>query len=379
MRFLICARHYPPLISGGARRPYLFAKGLRELGHEVDIVAPELDSGEDGFCVPHINPQLPDTIEPSRAGPKLKSILRRAAYLPDPDIRWARNAKRIIAAQAKEYDVIMTSSPPESVHWIGASLKTQRKTTWIADLRDNWLDNPLDMHRRKPLRIFTESWLARRWLKRCDLIVAPTNTILEEARRHTRGRIPTMLVSQSCEAIPKDPAPKVRAENDPIHILHSGSFSLSDPNRSIEPSLALLSELIADGFDIRVSLIGRLTREEAELARRVLGANVSIEGVKPRNEVLSALIASDILLLSLATGTKAEPGKLAEYRAAGKPVLTAGQADWFDDVGLPSVAPNELLAAVSKGRPVPVPKAPPTPIDTATLLVEAIGKLKVVV
>ena len=44
MNILYITRHYPPEISGGARRPYLYVKALRELGNKVTVVTPfELD------------------------------------------------------------------------------------------------------------------------------------------------------------------------------------------------------------------------------------------------------------------------------------------------------------------------------------------------
>lgn len=372
MRFLLCARHYPPLISGGSRRPYLFAQGLRELGHSVDVVAPILMGDETGFSVPHINSQLPEIVEVETARGGLKATLRQLAYWPDPDIRWARAARKRFHQSADQYDAVLTSSPPESVHWIGASLKRKHKVKWIADFRDNWLESPLDAERKRAYRQFGERWLARRWLKYCDLVIAPTQTILDEIQRHSRSRIAAQLVPQACEPIVPSGHLTPRTSDGSVHIVHSGSFTLSDPDRSIKPSLDVLEELVSEGWDIHISLIGRLTDEEARLARLRLGTRVTLSGLMPRQEVLQKLTDCDALLLSISDGTKAEPGKLAEYKAAQKPILVVGKGAWLGPSGIPDIKPSDLLKRMESGQSVPVPDIPPSPVEAVKMILENI-------
>ena len=51
---LIITRHYPPEVSGGARRPYLLACGLRDRGYRVAVASPFAPEGEpDWIHVPH--------------------------------------------------------------------------------------------------------------------------------------------------------------------------------------------------------------------------------------------------------------------------------------------------------------------------------------
>lgn len=373
MRFLLCARHYPPLISGGSRRPYLFAQGLRALGHSVDVVAPILMEGETGFSVPHINSQLPEIVEVETDRPSFKATFRKLAYWPDPDIRWARSAKRHFRQNVDQYDAVLTSSPPESVHWIGASLKRKHKIKWIADFRDNWLENPLGLERTKMYRQVGERWLARRWLRQCDLVVAPTQTILDEMQRYSRSQIAVQLVPQACEpiSVAGDRAP--RTPGDCVRIVHSGSFQLSDPDRSIKPSLDVLENLILKGWDIHVSFIGRLSDEEVHLARQCLGKRVTLSGLMARDEVLRKLTDFDILLLSISDGTKAEPGKLAEYKAAQKPILVVGKGAWLEQSGVPDIEPEDLLERLVTGRHVPVPNVPPSPVEVAKMILKNIA------
>lgn len=373
MRFLICARHYPPLVSGGARRPFILARGLRELGHQVDVLAPALPSDEDGFVVPHVNPEMASLVIDAKKRLSAKAILRQLLYWPDADIRWAWRAKRLVGKKIKEYDVVITSSPPESIHALGAWAKKTYKGRWAADLRDNWLIRPLNLERQRRYRQLGEAWLARRWLRHADLVMAPTQFILQEAKGYVADGVASFVLPQACEAM--ETKQYKQHANGVLRLFYGGSFSLSDPERHVELLLDFLMEVQERNIKFHLTLIGRLTEREAKLLVSRLGANIDIKGVQPRGVILAMLHRFDALVLCTASNTRAVPGKLAEFRAAQKPILFVGGNKWFHEAGIEVRDALQDVQSIENGTYSHVFDKPPLPVDVARLLIDHLSNL----
>jgi glycosyltransferase involved in cell wall biosynthesis len=177
------------------------------------------------------------------------------------------------------------------------------------------------------------------------------------------------MLPQACE--PRDTIAKSekRLAGDVLHFLHAGSFSLSDPDRHIGPVLDVLERAVADGVNVKLSLVGRLTENEAASATKRLGRRVAILGLKPRQRVLEMLDECDILILSTADNTNAVPGKLAEFRAAQKPIIVLGGGGWLQETDILREDALTIIRRVAEGRAVHLPSLPPTPVEVARLLV----------
>lgn len=227
---LILARHFPPLISGGARRPYLLSQALAELGCDVRVIAPVLALGVKGLAVAH---PYPEPIDEGRGTGRygLRGIAREVLLWPDPDIRWAMRAAREAAAGEFRPNWVFTTSPPESLHAAGAWLKRRLGCRWAADLRDEWLRRPFRTARRHPLRSAVERVMAHRLLRKADLVTGVDPVVADEAS--VLAGQPAHLLTQF--AAPP-PAPN-RFDGEGPHLVYTGSFSLSDPNCRIEPTL----------------------------------------------------------------------------------------------------------------------------------------------
>ena len=67
------------------------------------------------------------------------SALGRRLLLPDENVTWNATAipKAISLARREGIDVVLTTSPPGSVHLIGAAVKRATGAKWVADLRDS--------------------------------------------------------------------------------------------------------------------------------------------------------------------------------------------------------------------------------------------------
>lgn len=333
MRILIVTRHFPPIVSGGARRPYLLARGLGCLGAEVTVLAPAegaaLPDNIKLITAPHPMP-APDGAEAVSKKFDVKKWVRTNLFLPDPDLRWSLQAAGVAKRKiANSPDWIFSTSPCESIHMAAAMLARHFSCKWAADFRDNWLVDPLLAERRYTLRRKAETLLARALLKNADLICAPTTRILSEIKYYAE-QAPALLLRQPGRLEISSPPVRRSAEQETITLVHTGSFSLSHDARSIDQALTFFTEAHKREPRLRLKLIGRLTDAEQAAARA--HPNVQVAGLLAIEETWAAQATADILLLVVAAGSDIVPGKLAEYQAAGKPIICLGGGAWSKEL-----------------------------------------------
>jgi len=335
MRFALVCRYFPPAVSGGARRPFLLAQALERRGHEVVVVAPEACEGISVVQVPHVQIEPPAAAPAARPSPRDR--LRDWVYLPDPDIRWALAAARVSLPSRPDW--VISTSPPESSHLAGRLLKRRFACRWLADFRDHWVEHPLrPVLARSAGRRVLERSMARLLLAAADAASATTPAIRHEILRHAPKVRATVI-----ENFAEPPKTALRLREDELHIVHTGSFILSDGGRPIEPVIRAFETAGRD--DLRLHLVGRLRDDEAECVRRSPAASrIDVVGVVPLEEARAWQAAADVLLL--VAGRTQVPGKLAEYRAAGRPMLVYGDGPWAEAAGLTPV--TDLRAAFAR-------------------------------
>src|SRR5205814_266859 len=79
------------------------------------------------------------------------SVQARFAYqrllIPDKAAPWVATAvpAAVRIVQRERIDAVLSTSPPNSAHLIGAAVAAATRRPWVADFRDSWLANP---HRR---------------------------------------------------------------------------------------------------------------------------------------------------------------------------------------------------------------------------------------
>src|SRR4051794_41768356 len=107
--------------------------------------------------------------------------LSSRVLVPDENVAWNLTAipaaLRIVRAQ--EIDVVLTTSPPNSVHLVGAAVKRTTGVRWVADLRDSVGAHPHRNVERTAVRVkekVSES-VARLVARQADAIVAASDAI----------------------------------------------------------------------------------------------------------------------------------------------------------------------------------------------------------
>lgn len=327
---LIVTRHYPPEISGGARRPFLLAQGLRERGYRVAVASPFAPDGEpDWIRTPH--PAAERSQAAARDGearrePGWKSWARRMVRWPDNEIGWAGQAVRAVMSSGLRPDWVLTTSPPESAHAAGERLKRALGARWLVEMRDSWIDEPLRPELiRSSLRRKLERDLARRWGAGADARVAVSDGLAEEMRRLSPAAMsPLEVIGHFADA---PPPPKAFAGPGP-HLLHSGSFSLSHSGRRLTDLISAFATLRERLPTVKLHLAGRLTAmERTELALSSSSGAVVLHGEVPYTESRAMQAGADGLIV-FQQGIDALPGKLGEYLECTAPILTVGEGSW---------------------------------------------------
>ncbi|MBL4618126.1 MAG: hypothetical protein JKY46_10545 [Robiginitomaculum sp.] len=357
LKVLLIARHFPPHISGGARRPYLLAKELMNLGCTVNVFAPGIPDDIEGFVVPHPMP-VPNN-QPAQK-PSLRDFARTVLLWPDADIRWSKIVVRAVKENLPfQPDWIITTSPPESIHHAGRILKEHYNCKWLIDFRDFWLQRPLRPALQSPIRRLIERQIAQKYCQSADLMVAVDKYICEETKLFA-PKVPAFVLPH-CSLSPPDQT--IDLPENRINLVHTGSFSLSDLDRKIEQLKEDFVQACKKNPSLLLHLAGRLTEQElAFIDQELPKDNVKVLGILPIEEALALQRAADGLLLVGSPYSDVPPGKYAEYRQFSKPIITVGKARWIADVNGTQNA-LELLIDLKKGStgkpvaPTPTPQA----------------------
>lgn len=342
---IIITRHYPPEAAGGSRRPWALASGLRALGCHVRIVAPLGAEDPELMGVAHpIFPFLPDSSSIDKSTQTFGDLFRRWLLLPDPEVRWAFRCLRAIRKANLRPDWIITTSPPESLHLIGAILRTQLKCRWLADVRDLWLSSPQRKERNAKWRQVIERVIARATLAQADAFVAVSPIVLAEAESLSGQATPLGIVVGHFTAEHPELEPyKLPVET--FNIVHTGQIELSNPLSEIDDLISEFVELLEYKPEAVLWLAGRLSKAEmGKIAKSSAVKSIQILGSVSIQTSRSLQAAADALVIVSGPDSHALPGKVAEYAATDRPILTVGTGPWM------SLLPTGLAAPFSEVR-----------------------------
>ena len=370
MKVLIVTLYFPPAGGGGVQRPLKFATHLPALGIETHVLAPdnpkwihmddELRPPTQAWVhrVRYLGPKGRRPSEELHGKRGVERVLTHARLLPRrlvvPDEAATWNLTAIPAAlriaRAEKIDVVITTSPPGSVHLVGAAVKRALGVHWIADLRDSLLahqdrrsDTAIVRMKARTVRV-----VAGVVARRADAIVTAFDSIGEEMRALSpAGRIVTIANGSDFD----DFDGLTYTPGDRFRITHTGAFfGRRDPK-------PFLRALAGSGLeDVVVRFVGGFRAADREFADSLeLGDRVEVIPFVPRRRSLELQRDSEALLLIASEaggrGTGVIPGKVFEYIAAGRPILAAvpaggAAARLIEEVGAGVVAPADDVDAL---------------------------------
>jgi hypothetical protein len=262
---------------------------------------------------------------------RLRRMLGYWIFNPDPTVVWAKRAAAhpLVRAEAAGAGMVLSSSPPESVH-VGAALLARRLgAEFCMDMRDGWLDEPLrPVLRDFRIRQWQEARLERRLLEQAKAVFVSSDVwreLLTARVPRVRGRV-QVLTNAYPEGDLPSPSRQGRQDGDLV-LLHAGRFSASRSSQRPEILLTpLLDALQGSDSGGRIVLLGYLESADVDaigrLSARLEGTRWTIEtrAHLPRAEMLEMVVNADGLLL-LSMSDAAVPSKLYEYIPARRPLL----------------------------------------------------------
>ena len=368
MKLLLVSLYFPPAGGGGVQRTLKFATHLPALGIETHVLAP--DDPKWVHADPELQPPTQAWVHRARyLGPRgrkpaeelygrtgLDLVTRHArlafrrVLVPDENVSW--NLTAIPAAlrivRSEGIDVVLTTSPPSSVHLVGAAAK-RAGARWVADLRDSLGAHP---HRRAESRLVRaketgERAVARTVARSADAIVTVSDAIAEEVRAlEPKGRVVT--IANGCDF--DDFAGLEYRPSERFRITHTGSFF---GKRSPRP---FLEALAGTDLDVVARFVGDFRSSDREWAEGLgLGDRLELIPYAPRQRALELQRDSEALLLLIpeagGRGSGVLSGKVFEYLAAERPILAAvppdgAAAELLRETGTAVVAPPEDVEAI---------------------------------
>ena len=364
-RVLIITYYWPPCGGSGVQRWLKFAKYLPAAGWQPVIYTPENPEyqGIDHSLEEEIPPEaeivkrpiiepygiyrklmghgsttdmkvLTSTEDETPGGKSWKQRLslwvRSNLFVPDPRVGWVRPSVRFLKKYLREHpvDVIVTTSPPQSLHLIGERLHRELGIPWIPDFRDPWTQ--MYWFKRMPFLPCVERRhhrLEQRVLDNASAVLTVTPLMQEAyaARTHT----PVAMITNGYDA--EDFAQTVQSDGF-FNLVHTGLFPVDGNPHALWKVLA--EKCAADpvfAARLRIRLAGKTDRNiYASLKAAGLDGNVVDCGYLDHRATVREQLGASVLLLPLRNDPDYAlilPGKLFEYLAAGHPILGIGAPD----------------------------------------------------
>src|SRR4051812_33473776 len=332
--------YFPPAGGGGVQRPLKFATHLPELGIETHVLAPDDPKWihrDDEVMPPtlawvhrarYIGPKGRKPAEELHGTQGLERFAKQAQLagrrllVPDENVSW--NLTAIPAAlrivKREQIDVVITTSPPSSVHLVGAAVKRATGIPWVADLRDSVVAHPHRDAERLLVRAKEQGGhaIAKLVARSATAIVGVSEAISDEMRGRTPNG-PVVTIANGSDFDDFDGLE--HTPSDRLRITHAGSFF---GKRDPRPFLTALKQSGLD--DVSVRFLGDFRTADREWAEQLgLGDRLELIAYAPRRRSLELQRDSDVLLLLIpeagGRGKGVLSGKVFEYLAAERPIL----------------------------------------------------------
>lgn len=376
-KILIISYYWPPAGGPGVQRWLKFVKYLPEFGWEPTVFIPENPSYP--IVDETLQKEVPATLkmiktkiwEPYqwaekfgkdnqkfKAGQfdvgknqswksKLSIFVRGNFFIPDARVFWVKPSIAFLEKylRANHFDAVVTTGPPHSLHLIGLGLKKKMPhLKWIADFRDPWTE--ISYYKHLKLTKFADQKhrkLEENVFRNADITLATSYTDAENFRKKGAHAFCITNGFDSEVNSPKSEMAKtqneINAKVPPIGNF-APKFTLSyigvlEQLRNPKILWETLSELVNDNENFRQDFVlkfaGRLDNKILEeIENSHLKDNLQNLGYQTHNVALQHMHNSNILLMTNFPDQSSKgiiPGKIFEYLATGKNILSFGPKD----------------------------------------------------
>lgn len=358
-KILIITYYWPPAGGPGVQRWLKFAKYLPDFGWKPIIYTPENPSYP--LLDETLMKDVPENIEMVRttiwepyqlaeklnksnkkfkAGQfdvgknqswksKLSIWVRGNFFIPDARVFWGKPSVKFLEKYLKEnsIDTIVTSGPPHSLHLIGLGLKNKiPDLKWIADFRDPWTEISYYKH----LKLTKSSDKKHRQLesavfKNADITLATSYTDAENFRKAGANAV---CITNGFDESDSDKS--IKGQISQVFTL--SYIGVLEQLRNPENLWKALDELVKENTefaaDFKLKFVGRIddkilqSIENSSLKNHILNLGYLAHG-----KAVEEMQNSDLLLITNFPNESSKgiiPGKIFEYLASGKQILSFG-------------------------------------------------------
>jgi len=357
-KILIITYYWPPAGGPGVQRWLKFVKYLPEFGWEPVVFIPENPSYPivDETLESEISEELKviktKILEPYqiaeffgkdnkkfKAGQfdvgqnqswksKLSIWIRGNFFIPDARVFWVKPSVKFLRKYLKEnhIDALVTTGPPHSLHLIGLQLKKEfPDMKWIADFRDPWTEISYYQH----LKLTKKSDLKHRKLeekvfKNADITLATSFTDAENFRQKGANAI---CITNGFDTEIQNKSELKRNEKFTLSYI-----GVLEQLRNPEVLWQVLNEIITENQEFKdhfeLKFVGRIDDKIIKKIQNTpLHNAVNNLGYLSHSEANKEMEKSDVLMVTNFPNEKSKgiiPGKIFEYLATGKTVLSFG-------------------------------------------------------
>jgi peptidoglycan/xylan/chitin deacetylase (PgdA/CDA1 family)/glycosyltransferase involved in cell wall biosynthesis len=333
-KVLMVAFHFPPQAgSSGIQRTLNFVKYLPRQGwspmvmsadpHAYEAVSPDLMK-----MIPPAVPVIrPFALDSARHLAVWGKYLLMTA-LPDRWVSWWFGAvvqgKRLICQHRP--DILWSTYPISTAHWIGASLARAGRLKWVADFRDPMITPSFPTH---PLERKTRQWVEASVMARADRCVFTTQRAADTyAARYPAAASKCVVIENGYdeEMFARLQPARIGVPDDRLLLLHSGVIYPGDrdPTALFKAIRHLLDagQLEADKLCVRF----RAPHHDNEIRRLAEAQGVAgvidVAPPIPYQDAVTEMMGADLLLVLQGSNFNTQiPAKIYEYLRAQRPLL----------------------------------------------------------
>lgn len=262
---------------------------------------------------------------------KLSVWVRGNFFIPDARVFWVKPSAKFLKEYLKKnhFDAFVTTGPPHSVHLIGLELKGHfPNLKWIADFRDPWTEISYYKH----LKLTKKSDQKHRELEqqvftKADITLA---TSFSDAENFRAKGANAFCITNGFDEVKTES--KVAVERNKFTLSYIGVL---EQLRNPEVLWQVLNELIEENEDFKnnfeLKFVGRIDDKIVEkIENSELKASVNNLGYLSHSEANIEMQDSDLLLITNFPEDRSKgiiPGKIFEYLATGKQIISLGPKD----------------------------------------------------
>ena len=262
---------------------------------------------------------------------KLSIWVRGNFFIPDARVFWVKPSVEYLKKYLKEnqFDAFVTTGPPHSMHLIGLELKKEFPTLkWIADFRDPWTEISYYKHLKLTKSADQKHRnLEQKVFETADITLATSYADAENFRKKGAN---AFCITNGFDENEVDNS--VEEENSKFTLSYIGVL---EQLRNPEVLWKVLNELLSENVDFKnafeLKFVGRIDDKIlTEIERSELKGLVNNLGYLSHSEANIEMANSDLLLITNFPDESSKgiiPGKIFEYLATGKQIVSFGPKD----------------------------------------------------